>query len=80
MSDQNQTEGQEHYSSGDDKTKEWFHTQWKIWPKRADERFTTNMSFHYGGVLAYREEHKQEPPMSEQFKSCVAQLDRYKKG
>lgn len=77
MSDENQTAGQHLYAVGDAKTKDWFHRQWKIWPERADERLTTNISLHYGGVKAYRIEHGRDPEMSKDFASCVDWHDRH---
>ena len=72
MSDDNMMTGQALYASGDKETREWFHKQWLIWPKRADERLTTNISLHCGGVVAYRIENDgRDPLMSEQFRGCV---------
>lgn len=76
MSEGNQREGQACYSIGDRETKDWFERQWAVWPERADPRLTTNLSFHYGGVLAYRIEHDgADPPMSSQFKSSIKFLE-----
>ena len=72
----NAFKGQHLYSIGDAETRDWFHRQWKIWPKRADERLTTNISLHYGGVLAYRAEHDRDPEMSKDFASHVAWHDK----
>lgn len=75
----NETEGQYLYAAGDAETKAWFRKQWAIWPERADKRLTTNISLHYGGVVAYRIEHDgQDPPMSPDFASHVAWLDKHK--
>lgn len=71
----NTVEGQHLYSLGDAETRDWFHRQWKIWPERADERLTTNISLHYGGVLAYRIEHGSEPELSLDFSFQVRWLD-----
>lgn len=71
MSDDNRLDGQYCYAAGDSETREWFHRQWKIWPRRADDRLTTNIGFHYGGVLAFRIEHGRDPEMSRDFKSHV---------
>ena len=72
MSDENQNDGYALYADGDHKTRLWFLTQWRIWPKRADERFTTNISFLTGGVLAYRALNEgRDPPMSPDFQHAV---------
>lgn len=76
MSEGNQTDGLSFYASCDMEAREWFARQWRIWPKRADEANTTNISFLYGGVLAYREEHGRDPDMSADYRSHVAYLDR----
>lgn len=73
---ENERQGQYLYASGDAETKDWFHRQWKIWPERADERLTTNVSLHYGGVVAYRIEHGADPEMSADFAAHVAWHDR----
>ena len=75
MSEDNRTEGQYLYAAGDADTRAWFEKQWRIWPKRADERLTTNLSLHYGGVLAFRIEHEREPAMSPDFRSNVQWMD-----
>lgn len=72
MSEDNAKTGQYLYATGDQETRDWFHKQWRIWPKRADERLTTNISLHCGGVVAYRIENDgRDPPMSDQFRGCV---------
>lgn len=76
MSEDNQTTGQYLYAAGDAETRAWFERQWAIWPDRADEKLTTNISFHYGGVQAYRIEHGKEPELSSQFASCIKAHDR----
>ncbi|GAM01722.1 hypothetical protein SP5_068_00900 [Sphingomonas parapaucimobilis NBRC 15100] len=76
----NRDEGREHYANSDDSTRLWFERQWAIWPERADERFTTNMSFHYGGVCAFREANGCDPVMSKDFASHVAWHDRHSGG
>ena len=76
MSDENQAEGQGLYRTGDPEMRGWFECQWRIWPRRADEKFTTNLSFHYGGVLAFRELHSREPLLSDQFREHVEWMDR----
>ena len=73
--DDNQTQGQYLYAVGDQEAKDWFHRQWKIWPKRADERLTTNISLHYGGILGYRAEHGSNPEMSADLTSHISWLD-----
>lgn len=77
MSEQNQLDGANHYADGDVAAKLWFARQWAAWPKRVDERYTTNISFLYGGLTAYRVEHGCEPKLSEQFASNVAYLDKH---
>lgn len=72
----NISNGQYLYSVGDADAKAWFHRQWQIWPERADERLTTNIGLHYGGVLAYRIEHGTDPEMSKDFASHVAWHDK----
>jgi hypothetical protein len=74
MSD-NEQMGRDLYSIGDQETRDWFERQWKIWPVRADERLTTNLSFHYGGVTMYREIHGCDPVMSDDFALNVEWLD-----
>ena len=64
------------YSFGDEKTRDWFERQWRIWPKRADEQLTTNLTLHYSAVQAYRRIHGIEPRMSRDFRVNVAQLDK----
>jgi hypothetical protein len=76
MSEENQTEGQELYAIGDAETRAWFERQWLIWPKRANELLTTNISLHYGGVVAYRIEHGKEPALSTDFRTHVEWLDK----
>jgi hypothetical protein len=75
MSGDNMAEGQRLYAVGREKARDWFHRQWRIWPKRADSQLTTNISLHVGGVIAYRIENEgRDPPMSEQFRGCVDEL------
>lgn len=76
MSD-NKLEGQRLYASGDAETRAWFERQWKLWPERADPKLTTNISLHYGGVLAYRIEHGREPELSDDFRSHVEWFDNH---
>lgn len=76
MSDDNRTDGAELYRNGDAATREWFERQWSIWPARADSAKTTNLSFHHGGVHAFREAHGREPTMSRSFRDNVEWLDR----
>lgn len=75
MSEDNRTQGQYLYAAGDAETRAWFERQWKIWPERADPKLTTNLSLHYGGVLAYRIQHSREPNMSKQFRANVEWFD-----
>jgi hypothetical protein len=80
VSDENMAEGQRLYAAGGQKARDWFHKQWRIWPKRADNQLTTNISLHCGGVIAYRIENDgRDPPMSEQFRGCVEVLAPHKK-
>lgn len=51
----------------DSTTHAWFSDQWQAWPERVNEQFTTNISFLYGGVLAYRELFDKEPILSKEF-------------
>lgn len=71
MSDENQNDGYALYADGDQATCVWFLKQWRIWPKRADEKNTTNISFLMGGVLAYRNENGRDPPLSPGFQNAV---------
>lgn len=73
---ENRAQGKAHYGSGDPETRAWFERQWKIWPNRAHPERTTNISFHYGGVLAFREEHSCEPKISRDLASHVAWFDK----
>lgn len=75
MSDDNRNTGQLLYASGDAETRDWFERQWAAWPARVDPRLTTNLSFHYGGVVAYRIEHDRDPEMSAEFKSNIKFLE-----
>lgn len=76
MSDENRTEGRACYAAGDAKLRSWFERQWAIWPARADQHRTTNLSFHHGGVLAFREIHGCDPAMSRELKSNVEWFDK----
>ena len=76
MSEDNTAIGRNLYASGDAETRQWFERQWSIWPQRADERLTTNLSLHWGGVQQYRAEHGREPTMSKSFAGCVRDMDR----
>lgn len=76
MSAENETTGQYLYAAGDAETRDWFHRQWKAWPKRVDKRLTTNGSLHYGGLLAYRIENECDPEMSDEFRIHVSVMDR----
>lgn len=79
MSDDNRNQGRDLYLNGDDKIKIWFQEQWKIWSKRQDPSHTTSPSFHHGGVLGFRQEHSNDPEMSESLKEYVEYMDRFKK-
>lgn len=78
MTDKNRNDGylvyKENGTIGD---RDWFHRQWTMWPKRADTRLTTNLSFHHGGVMAYREIHGTEPEMSLDMTPNIAVLDGF---
>jgi hypothetical protein len=74
----NQTEGRYLYRVGDAEARALFERQWVIWPDRADERLTTNISFHYGAIIAYRREFGKEPVLSNNLVPYVAILDKYK--
>lgn len=76
----NITDGSNCYNEGDAETKDWFERQWKYWPVRVDERHTTNISFLYGGLLAYREEHGKDPRVSIDFASHVRWHDKHRNG
>lgn len=76
MSAQNRADGQKCYATGDAEIRAWFEHQWEIWPDRAHYDRTTNLSFHRGGVLAFREMHGRDPKMSRDFQSNVQWLDR----
>jgi len=77
VSEENTLIGRNLYGAGDAETKAWFEKQWKIWPRRADPKLTTNISLHYGGVCQFRIEHGRDPEMSRDFLGCVKQLDKY---
>lgn len=76
MSGDNRADGKNCYAAGDAEIRSWFERQWKIWPNRADPERTTNLSFHHGGVQAFREVHGREPQMSGHFEVNVAYMDR----
>lgn len=76
MSDGNREDGYNHWTNGGDEARDWFERQWRAWPKRVDERYTTNISFLYGGVLAYAAEHGEKPAMSDSFKSNVSYYEK----
>ena len=77
MSEDNIAIGRNLYAQGDAETRQWFERQWSIWPKRANDTLTTNISLHYGGVVQFRAEHGREPALSEQFADCVAYHDKW---
>jgi len=77
VSKENQDDGLQCFAEGDSDTKGWFARQWKIWPKRADETKTTNLSFLYGGILAYRKAHQLQPEMSNDLRQNIEWLDRH---
>ena len=61
----------------DSDTISWFEDQWKIWPKRARAENTTNISFLYGGLLAYRVFNIAEPELSSEYKTHVEWMDNH---
>lgn len=70
------TEGRDHYINSPN-SRSWYHRQWKIWPERADDSYTTSLSFHYGGVMAYRELNEgKNPEMSGHLQANVEWLDK----
>jgi hypothetical protein len=75
MSDENRKTGRHLYEVGDQETRDWFERQWRIWPARADERLTTNLSLLHGGVTMYREMHSYDPIMSDDLAMNVEWLD-----
>lgn len=84
----NQRDGYTFYSMShgtdrpeDKESLRWFHEQWSIYPKRAHPDRTTNGSFHYGAVIAYRKfnEGRDPPAMSESFRTHVRIMDRFEK-
>lgn len=75
MSDDNRDTGQLFYAQGDRETRDWFERQWAAWPERVGPRLTTNLSFHYGGVVACRIEHERDPEMSAALKSNIQFLE-----
>ena len=76
MSDINESEGWICFRNEPD-TRAWFREQWKRWPERVDERYTTNISFLYGALMAFRHLHKSDPPISRAFREQVEWLDNY---
>lgn len=78
MSVDNETDGYLLYKEGKEDTNSWFHKQWKHWPERVDSNNTTNLSFLYGGIRAYREINKKEPELSKDLKSSIEFLDKYR--
>ena len=75
MSTENEREGYDLYVDASPNVRGWFEAQWRIWPRRVDERHTTNLSFHYGAIRAYRKEHRQEPVVSSDLRSNINYLD-----
>lgn len=74
----NEADGADCYLRGDKTTRDWFHRQWEMWPRRADERLTTNGSFHYGALTTYRQYNEGDPPMSAEFKMHVQIMDGFR--
>lgn len=81
MSD-NKADGQKCYEDAvrneDTKTLAWFDRQWGMWPTRADPNSTTNISFLYGGMIAYEISTGERPPMSHDLKTCFNYLDKFR--
>lgn len=75
MSDKNREDGHLCYTIGNEEIRQWFEQQWRIWPVRHHQDKTTNLGFHYGGVLAYRKENQKDPSMSRDFASNVKWMD-----
>ncbi len=75
MSEENHIAGKRCYLRGNTKTQQWFQKQWAMWPKRADIAFTTNLSFHHGGIQAFREQHGCDPDMSSDLAANIKYLD-----
>jgi len=76
MSDQSRNEGAACYKAADAETRKWFEQQWRIWPKRADEAFTTSLAFHHGAIQAYRAERSRDPEVSADLRMNLRYLDR----
>lgn len=74
MSDKNQAEGHAQYLMEED-SRPWFLEQLKQWPKRVNDKYTTNISYLYGGVLAHRELYGITPDMSKDYANCLKWMD-----
>jgi hypothetical protein len=79
VSGKNETDGAWCYCNGSKETRDWFEQQWALWPKRVHDKRTTNGSFHYGALRAYREEHGDDPFMSPEFAAHVRVMDGFAK-
>lgn len=79
MSVDNETDGYTLYKEGNNDTNAWFHEQWKKWPTRVNPANTTNLSFLYGGIRAYRELNNKDPEISKDLASNIKFLDKYRK-
>lgn len=79
MSVENEAEGRALYFGGDVEARDWFERQWAAWPKRVDVANTTNISFLYGGVTAYRTENFTDPDMSADFAVHVKWHDNHRR-
>lgn len=75
----NQEDGESCYLEGDAECRTWFEQQWWIYPERAHKDRTTNLSFHYGGVLGFRKIYGHEPAMNACFAQHVAYLDKHRR-
>ena len=59
------------YSTGDQKTRDWFHNQWLNWPDRVDAEKTISFKFHMDAIEAYRNINNKYPDMSEELSNCI---------
>lgn len=70
----NYTEGYICFNNADIQTVQWFRDQWRLWPKRVDERYTTNIGFLYGAYKACVEDGF-IPMVSDQLASHFNQME-----
>jgi hypothetical protein len=77
MSDSNQADGRNCYIEDKSGDRDWFKEQWRVWPTRCNPNNTINISFLYGGILAFRELNDgKDPELSKDLKSHVTWLDK----